>query len=88
MEIGQRYGTGIGGCNGGGLSTTLSSALRCVGLESKFEQEPGPLDRRVVGWTYLCLGYKRGVCFWGTQLGAMFHESPGDPVRLVYGLAL
>ena len=33
------------------------------GLESKFGRGPGPLDRRVVGWSGLCLGYKRGVCF-------------------------
>ena len=43
-------------------------------------------DRRVMGWSCLCPGYKRGVCFRGTQLGALIHESPGDPVRLVYGL--
>ena len=53
----------IGGGNGGGLSTTLSLGLRCGGLDSKFGRRPGPLDRRVVGWFYLCLGYKRGVCF-------------------------
>ena len=33
------------------------------GLESKFGRGPGPLDRRVVGWSYLCLGYKRAMCF-------------------------
>ena len=44
-------------------------------------------DRRVMGWSYLCLGYKRGVCLWGTQLEALIRESPGDPVRLVYSLA-
>ena len=32
-------------------------------------------DRRVMGWSYLCLGYKRGVCFQDTQLGALIHES-------------
>ena len=49
--------------DGGGLSTALSLGLRSGGLESKFGRGPGPLDRRVVGWSYLCLGYKRGVCF-------------------------
>ena len=48
---------------GGGPSTTLSPGLRGGGLESKFERGPGPRDRRVVGWSYLCLGYKQGVCF-------------------------
>ena len=27
---------------------------------------PRPYDRRVMGWSYLCLGYKRGMCFWGS----------------------
>ena len=40
----------IGGGDGGGLSTTLSSGLRCGGLESKFGRGPRPLDRKVVGW--------------------------------------
>ena len=66
----------IGDRDGGGLSTTLSPGLRCGGLESKFESEtqvwgleskfgrgPGPHDRRVMGWSCLCLGYKRGMCF-------------------------
>ena len=53
----------IGGEDGGGLSTTLSPRLRCGGLESRFEWGPRPLDKRVMGWSCLCLGYKRGVCF-------------------------
>ena len=53
----------IGDGDGGGLSTTLSLGLRCGGLESKFGQGPGPHDRRVMGWSYLCLGYKQGMCF-------------------------
>ena len=44
-------------------------------------------DMRVMGWSCLCLGYKRGVCFQGTQLGTLIRESPGDPVRLVSCLA-
>ena len=53
----------IGGGDGGGLSTILSPGPRSGGLESKFGSGPGPHDRRVVGWSYLCLGYKRGMCF-------------------------
>ena len=75
----------IGGGDGGGLSTTLSPRLRCGGLESMFGWGPGPLDRRVMGWSCLCLGYKRGMCFWGTQLGALIRESSGNLVRLVCG---
>ena len=59
----------IGGGDGGGLSTTLSPGLRSGGLESKFGRGPRPLDRRVVGWSCLCLGYNRAHVFWGTQLG-------------------
>ena len=44
-------------------------------------------DRRVMGYSFLCLGYKRGMCFRGTQLGALIHESPGNLVRLVCSLA-
>ena len=53
----------IGGGDGGGLSTILSLGLRCGGLESMFGRGPGPLDRRVMGWSCLCLGYKWGVYF-------------------------
>ena len=77
----------IGGEDGGGPCTTLSLGLRSGGLESKFGRGPGPYDMRVMGWSCLCLGYKRGMCFWGTQLGALIRESLGDPVRLVLGLA-
>jgi hypothetical protein len=48
---------------GGGLSTTLRRGLKCGGLESKFRRRPGPLDGSGMGWSRLCLGYKRGVCF-------------------------
>ena len=48
---------------GGSPSTALSLGLRDGGLESKFGRGPGPHDRRVMGWSCLCLGYKRGVCF-------------------------
>ena len=47
----------------GGPYTALSPGLRDGGLESQFGQGPRPHDRRVVGWSCLCLGYKRSVCF-------------------------
>ena len=56
----------IGGEDGGGPCTALSLGLRSGGLESKFGRGPRPHDRRVMGWSCLCLGYKRGMCFWGT----------------------
>ena len=58
----------IGGGVGGGLSTTLSPGLRCGGLESKFGQGPGPLDRRVMGLSCLCLGTS-GACVSGYPAG-------------------
>ena len=77
----------IGGGDDGGLSTALSLGLKSGGLESKFGRVPGPRDRRVVGWSCLCLRYKRGVCFRGTQLGAFIRESSSDPVLLILCLA-
>ena len=77
----------IGGRDGGGLSTTLSPGLRCGGLESKFGRGPGPLDKRVVGWSCLCRGYKRGVCFGVPSWATLIHESPCNMERLVYDLA-
>ena len=71
----------------GGLCTALSLGLRGGGLESQFGRGRGPHDRRIVGWSCLCPGYKRGMYFRGTQLGALIRESPGNPVWLVYGLA-
>ena len=62
------------------LNTTLSPRLRCGGLESKFGRGSGPLDRRVVGWSYLCLGYKRGVCFGVPSWATLIHESPCNMV--------
>ena len=46
----------IRGGDGGGLSTALSPGLRSEDLESKFGRGPRPRDRRVVGWSCLCLG--------------------------------
>ena len=54
----------------------LSSGLKSGGLESKFGWGPGPLDRRVVGWSSLCLGNKQGVCFRVPNWDTMVHESP------------
>ena len=70
----------IGGRDGGGLSITLSPGLKCGGLESKFGRGPRPLDRRAMGWSYLCLRYKRGVCFRVPSQDTLVHESPGNPV--------
>ena len=73
----------IGGGDGGGPCTALSLGLRSGGLESKFGWGPEPHDRRVMGWSCLCMGYKLGMCFWGTQLGALIRELPRNPVQLV-----
>ena len=70
----------IRGGDGGGLSTTLSPGLTSGGLESKFGRGPGPLDRRVVGWSCLCLGYKRGMCFGVHNWDISVHESSCDTV--------
>ena len=72
---------------GGGPCTALSPGLRGGGLESQFGRGPGHPGQESDGLVLLEPGYKQGMCFWGTQLGALIHESPGDPVRLVYGLA-
>ena len=77
----------IGGRDGGGLCTALSPGLTCGGLESKFGRGPGPLDRRVVGWSCLCLGYKRGMCFGVPNWATLICESPYNTVRLIYDLA-
>jgi hypothetical protein len=60
----------------GGLSTTLRPGLKCEGLESKFGRGPRPLDRSGMGWSCLCLGYKRGVCFWVPSWATLIRESP------------
>ena len=66
----------IGDRDGGGLSTTLSPGLTCGGLESKFGRGPGPHDRSGMGWSYLCLGYKQGVCFGVPSWDTLVRESP------------
>ena len=65
----------IGGRDGGGLSTTLSPELKSGGFESKFGRGPRSLDRRVVGWSCLCLGYKWGVCFRVLSWDTLVRES-------------
>ena len=72
---------------GGGLSTILRPVLKCGGLESKFRWGPKPHDRSRMGWSCLCLGYKRGVCFGVPSWDTLVHESPYDMVRLAYDLA-
>jgi hypothetical protein len=57
--------TGIGGS----LSTTLRPGLKCGGLESKFGRGPKTRDKSGTGWSRLCLGCKRGVCFSGYPAG-------------------
>ena len=72
---------------GGGPCTALSLGLRSGGLESKFGWGPGTLDRRVVGWSCLCLEYKRGVCFGVPNWATLIHESQCNTIRLVYDQA-
>ena len=59
-----------------GLSTILRLGLKCGGLESKFGRGPRPRDRSGMGWSRLCLGYKRGVCFGVPSWDILIHESP------------
>jgi hypothetical protein len=66
----------IGAGKDGGLSTTLRPGLKCGGLESKFRQGSGPLDKSGIGWSYLCLGYKWGMCFGVPSWDTLVHESP------------
>ena len=68
---------------GGGPCTALSLRLKSGGLETKFGQGAGPRDRSMMCWFCLCLGYKQGMYFWGTQLGTLIRESSGNLVRLV-----
>jgi hypothetical protein len=63
VDFGSSRTDGLEAGIGGGLSTTLRSGLKCGGLESKFGWGPGTLDRSGTGWSRLCLGYERGVCF-------------------------
>ena len=37
---------------------------------------PGPLDRSGMGWSCLCLGYKRGVCLGVPSWDILIRESP------------
>ena len=66
----------IGGGKCGGLSTILRPDLKCGGLESKFGWGPRPCDMSGMGWSYLCLGYKWGVCFGVPSWDTLVHESP------------
>ena len=64
------------------------SGTQVWGLESKFGRRSGPLDRRVVGWSCLCLRYKRGMCFEVSSWDTLVHELPCDTEQLGYDLAL
>ena len=58
--------------------TEPRAALVCTcatGASARVFGDLGTQDRRVMGWSYLCLGYKRGVCFRGTQLETLIRES-------------
>jgi hypothetical protein len=45
-------------------------------LESRFGQGLGPPDRSGMGWSCLCLGYKRGMYFGAPSWATLIHESP------------
>ena len=77
----------MGRGRGGGPCTALSPGLRGGGLESKFGRGPRHLGQESDESVLLVSGVQARRVFWGTQLGTLIRESPGDPVRLVYGLA-
>ena len=77
----------IGGGDGGGPCTALSSGLRNGGLESKFGWGPRHLGQEGDGLVLLVPRVQAGHVFRGTKLGTLTRKSPGNPVRLVYGLA-
>ena len=54
------------------------------GLESKFGRDLDTRDRRVMDWSCLCLEYKWGVCFRGTQLDILVRESSPSRYDLFY----
>ena len=58
------------------VSTILRLGLKCGDLESKFGRGSGPCDRSGMGWSCLCLGYKRGICFGVPSWDTLVHESP------------
>ena len=61
---------------GGGLSTILRPGLRCWGLGVQVCMGPRPFGRSGKGWSCLCLGYKRGVCFEVPSQDTLTHKSP------------
>ena len=77
----------IGGNDGRGLSITLSLGLRSGGLESKFGRGPGYPGQEGDGLVLFVPGVQAGHVFSGYPAGALIHELPGNPVRLVYSLA-
>jgi hypothetical protein len=79
----------LGAGKGGGLSIALRPGLKCGGLESKFGRGLRSLDRSGMGWSCLCLGYRRGVCFSGypARLHWFTNHRLYVTVRFGYGLA-
>ena len=65
---------------GGGPCTALSPGLRGGGLESQFGRGPGHPGQESDGLVLLVPGVQAGVCFQGTQLGALIRESSDDLV--------
>ena len=60
---------------------------RVGGLESKLGRGSGAFDRRGMGWSRLCLGHRRGVCFRVPSWDTLVREPPRDAVRHGYDLA-
>jgi hypothetical protein len=74
-------GIGGGPCTDG----VRDSCVR--GLESKLGRESGALDRRGMGWSRLCPGHRRGLCFGVPSWDTLVRESPRDAVQHDYDLA-
>ena len=71
---------------GGGPCTALSLGLRSGSLESKFGWGPGHPGQEGDGLVLLVPRVQAGHVFLGYPAGALIRESPGNPVRLIYGL--
>ena len=63
---------------GGGPCTALSPGLKGGGLESQFGRGPRHPRQESDGLVLLVPRLKRGMCFRGTQLGALIRESLGN----------
>ena len=69
----------------GGPCTALSLGLRGEGLESQFGRGPRHPGQEGDGLVLLVPRVQAGRVFLGYPAGALIHESPGNPVRLVLG---